>query len=201
MRLFHAPNAYIVTIHLSRNGNEDRDGRDSAHATAAAGILSYKDVCGHWGIPLLRHLQFLACVMCWLLRALDKSLLFTLNSIRSWLWLSCTFQSTQAAIMLEFMASLTNRFVHRWFCLVLGPKPLLHGQKDSVWANTKKQNAFLYPVHAMFHNECSLAAKPESMSWCLSFAFPSQLGEILYLLIWLFLLYLSWLLHFWVLNS
>ena len=31
---------------------------------------------------------------------------------------------------------------------------------DSVLANTKTQNAFLLPVHAMFHHGCPLAVKP-----------------------------------------
>jgi hypothetical protein len=34
---------------------------------------------------------------------------------------------------------------------------------DSVLANSKTQNAFLFPVHAMFHHDCSLAVKPASM--------------------------------------
>ena len=73
MRIFHAPNAYIVTVHLTthmqgrlvtenqllskahlplastgnprRSVNEDCDPGDSAPATAAAGILSREDIC------------------------------------------------------------------------------------------------------------------------------------------------------------
>jgi hypothetical protein len=38
---------------------------------------------------------------------------------------------------------------------------------DSVLANSKTQNAFLFPVHAMFHHNCPLAVKLASMPWCL----------------------------------
>jgi hypothetical protein len=31
---------------------------------------------------------------------------------------------------------------------------------DSVLANSKTQNAFLFPVHAMFRHDCPLAVKP-----------------------------------------
>jgi hypothetical protein len=33
---------------------------------------------------------------------------------------------------------------------------------DSVLTNSKTQNAFLFPVHAMFHHNCPLAVKPAS---------------------------------------
>jgi hypothetical protein len=33
---------------------------------------------------------------------------------------------------------------------------------DSVLANSKTQNAFLFPVHAMFRHDCLLAVKPAS---------------------------------------
>jgi hypothetical protein len=33
---------------------------------------------------------------------------------------------------------------------------------DSVLANSKTQNAFLFPVHAMFRHDCPLAVKPAS---------------------------------------
>jgi hypothetical protein len=39
---------------------------------------------------------------------------------------------------------------------------------DSVLANFKTQNTFLFPVHAMFHHDCLLAVKPTSMPWCLA---------------------------------
>jgi hypothetical protein len=34
---------------------------------------------------------------------------------------------------------------------------------DSVLANSKTQNAFLFNVHTMFHHDCPLAVKPASM--------------------------------------
>jgi hypothetical protein len=38
---------------------------------------------------------------------------------------------------------------------------------DSFMANSKTQNTFLFPVHAMFHHDCPLAVKPASTPWCL----------------------------------
>jgi hypothetical protein len=38
----------------------------------------------------------------------------------------CSFHSAQAATLLEFLVPLTNCFVRRWFCVILGPKTLLH---------------------------------------------------------------------------
>jgi hypothetical protein len=34
---------------------------------------------------------------------------------------------------------------------------------DSVLANSKTQNAFLFPVHAMFRHDCPVVVKPASM--------------------------------------
>jgi hypothetical protein len=36
---------------------------------------------------------------------------------------------------------------------------------DSILANSKTQNTFLFPAHAMFHHDCHLAVKPASMPW------------------------------------
>jgi len=36
---------------------------------------------------------------------------------------------------------------------------------DSVLANLKTQNAFLFPVHAMFRHDCPLAVNPASTPW------------------------------------
>jgi hypothetical protein len=38
---------------------------------------------------------------------------------------------------------------------------------DSVLANSKTQNTFLFPLHTMFHQKCPLAVKPASMPRCL----------------------------------
>jgi hypothetical protein len=54
-----------------------------------------------------------------------------------------------------------NCLVRRWFCVILGPKPLLHRH------NSKTQNAFLSPVLNMFHHDCPQVVKPASMPWCL----------------------------------
>jgi hypothetical protein len=36
---------------------------------------------------------------------------------------------------------------------------------DSVLANSETQNAFLFPVHTMFHHDCPLVVKNASMPW------------------------------------
>jgi hypothetical protein len=75
---------------------------------------------------------------------------------------------------------------------------------DSVLANSKRQNAFLFPVHAMFRHDCPLAVKPASTPRLLVHTHThthTQLGEILYLFICSFLLCLSWLLRSWVRKS
>jgi hypothetical protein len=36
---------------------------------------------------------------------------------------------------------------------------------DSVLANSKEKNAFLFPVHAMFRHDCPLAVKPATTPW------------------------------------
>jgi len=74
----------------------------------------------------LRHLQFPACAMCWLLRAPDKLFLHMLDSLGQWPLTACLFHSAQAATLLEFHVPLTNCFVCRWFCVVHGLKPPLY---------------------------------------------------------------------------
>jgi len=69
--------------------------------------------------------------------------------------------------------------------------PPLVTRQMSILANSNTQNAFLFPVNAMFRHDCPLAVKPASTPKCLA---HKKLGEILYLLICSFLLCLSWLL-------
>jgi hypothetical protein len=64
---------------------------------------------------------------------------------------------------------------------------------DPVLENSKTQNAFLFPVHAMFLHNCPLAVKPASTLRRLVHK-KKILWEILYLYICSFLLCLSWLL-------
>jgi hypothetical protein len=59
----------------------------------------------------------------------------------------------------------------------------------AILANSKAQNAFLFPVHAMFSHDCPLAVKLASTPRRL--VYQKKLGEILYLLICSFLLCLS----------
>ena len=63
---------------------------------------------------------------------------------------------------------------------------------DSVLANSKTQNAFLFTVNTIFRHNYPLAVEPGSTSRPLV---QKKLGEILYLLICSFLPCLSWLLR------
>jgi len=63
---------------------------------------------------------------------------------------------------------------------------------DSVLANSKTQNAFLFTVHAIFRHDYPLAVEPASTPRSLV---QKKLWEILYLLICSFLPCLSWLLR------
>jgi hypothetical protein len=90
--------------------------------------------------------------------------------------------STEGERHSKFLSYLTDvRYVHpRW-----------HG-KCQFLANSKTQNVFLFPVHAMVRHDCPLPVKPSSTPRRL--VHKKKLGEIPYLLICSFLLCLSWLL-------
>ena len=77
-------------------------------------------------------------------------------------------------------------------CLICPPLVTRQMSNLVILANSKTQNASLFPVHAMNRNDCSLAVKPASTPRCLV---HKNHGEILYLLICSFLLCLSWLLR------
>jgi hypothetical protein len=111
----------------------------------------------HWGIcnsRLERYVDF------W-------GLLTKVSSVGRWHRPVCSFRRTQAATLLEFLVPLTNCFVRRWFCVVLGPKLRCTLTIDSVLANCKTQNAFLSPAFAMFRHDCLLAVKRTPTSWLL----------------------------------
>ena len=69
---------------------------------------------------------------------------------------------------------------------------------NSVLANSKTQNAFLFTVNAIFRHVNPLAVEPGSTPRPLV---QKKLGEILYLLICSFLPCLAWLLRSWVRKS
>ena len=111
-----------------------------------------------------------------------------------WARMACSFRSAQAATLLEFHVPFTNCFVCRWFCVVHDPKPPLHSTIDSVLANSKTQNAFLFTVNAIFRHNYPIAVEPGSTPRPLVQK-KKKLGEILYLLTCSFVPCLSWLLR------
>ena len=88
----------------------------------------------------------------------------------------------------------TNCFVCRWFCVV---RYMIRNLRytvtiDSVLANSKTQNAFLFTVIAIFRHDYPLAVESGRTPRPLV---QNKLGEILDLLICFFLPCLSWLLR------
>ena len=109
-----------------------------------------------------------------------------------WARTACSFRSAQAATLLEFM-------YHSRIVLSVGGSVwyMIRNLRctvtiDSVLANSKTQNAFLFTVNAIFIHEYPLAVEPGSTPRPLV---QKELGEILYLLICSFLPCLSWLLR------
>ena len=107
---------------------------------------------------------------------------------------ACSFHSAQAATLLEFM-------YHSRIVLSVGGSVWYMIQNlhctviiDSVLANSKTQNAFLFTVNAIFRHNYPLAVEPGST---LRPLVQKKLGEILYLLICSFLPCLSSLLCSW----
>jgi hypothetical protein len=96
-------------------------------------------------------------------RAPDKRFSHILNSLGRWPRLVCSFHSAQAAPLLEFHVPHTNvlsigdsvwYMVRNLHCIITN---------DSVLANSKTHNTFLFPVHATFRHIWPLAVKPASM--------------------------------------
>ena len=106
-----------------------------------------------------------------------------------WARTACFFRSAQTATLLEFM-------YHSRIVLSVGGSVwyMLRNLRctvtiDSVLANSKTQNAFLFSVNAIFRHDYPLAVEPGSTPRPLV---QKKLGEILYLLICSFLPCLSW---------
>ena len=80
-----------------------------------------------------------------------------------WAQTACSFRSAQAATLLEFM-------YHSWIVLSVGGSVwyMIRNLRctvttDSVLANSKTQNTFLFAVNAIFRHDYPLAVEPGSM--------------------------------------
>ena len=109
-----------------------------------------------------------------------------------WARTACSFRSAQAATLLEFM-------YHSRIVLSVGGSVwyMIRNLRctvtnDSVLANSKTQNAFLFTVNAIFRHDYPLAVEPGNKPRPLV---QNKIGEILYLLICSFLPCLYWLLR------
>jgi hypothetical protein len=78
-------------------------------------------------------------------RAPDKRFSHMLDSLSRWPWPACSFHSAQAVTVLEFHVLPTNCFVHRWFCVLRGPKPLLHHHNWLGFGKFQDAERFLIP--------------------------------------------------------
>jgi hypothetical protein len=75
----------------------------------------------------------------------NKRFSHTLLSLGRWTRPACSLRSAQAATLLEFHVPLTNRFVHRWFCVVHGPKSPLQRHNWLSFGKFQDTERFLIP--------------------------------------------------------
>jgi hypothetical protein len=82
-------------------------------------------------------------------RAPDRWFSQMLDSLGQWPRLAYSFHSAQAATLLEFHVPFMNCFVHRWFCVLHGPKPLLHCHNWLSFGKFQDKECFLIscPCH------------------------------------------------------
>jgi hypothetical protein len=104
-------------------------------------------------------------ILCKCLRAKGYRL-HTLDNFDRWPRPACSFRSSQAATLLEFLVPLTNCLLpvggSVWY-LVRNLRGTVI--TDSVLPNSKTENVFLSLVPAMFRHYCSPAVKPSSTPW------------------------------------
>jgi hypothetical protein len=93
--------------------------------------------------------------------------LHKLDSLGWWSQPACSFRSAQAATLLEFLVPFMNCFVHRWFCVVLGPKPPLHHHNCLSFGKFQDMELFLTSCPRHVSSWLPPAVKPASMPWCL----------------------------------
>jgi hypothetical protein len=95
-------------------------------------------------------------------RAPDKRFSHTLDCLGRWPRPACSFRSSQAATLLELHVPLTIVFFfRRWFiCGIWFETSVAPSQLTRFLANSKTQNAYLFPVYAMFRHDCPLTVKP-----------------------------------------
>jgi hypothetical protein len=99
----------------------------------------------------------------------------------------------QVATLLEFHVALTNCFFRRWFCVVRGPKPPLHRHNWFSFSKFQDTERFLIPWPR--HVSSRLPPSGEIRKYATAPSTQNKIGEIPYLLICSFLLFLSWLLR------
>ena len=128
-----------------RSEKKDCNSGDSAPATPAAGIPSHEDISAEWTKYLTEVSEFPAHAMYSLLRAPHKRFSYTLDSLGRCPHPACSFCSVQAATQLEFHVPYMNCFVHRWLCVIQGPKPPLHCHNWISFGKSQDTECFLIP--------------------------------------------------------
>ena len=128
-----------------RSEKKDCNSGDSAPATPAARIPSHEDISAEWTKYLTEVSEFPAHAMYSLLRAPHKRFSYTLDSLGRCPHPACSFCSVQAATQLEFHVPYMNCFVHRWLCVIQGPKPPLHCHNWISFGKSQDTECFLIP--------------------------------------------------------
>jgi hypothetical protein len=100
---------------------------------------------------------------------------------KGWPLPACSFHSAQAATLLEFQVPLTNCFVRMRFCVVRGPKPLLHCHNWLSFGKFQDTERFLIPCPHPVSSR--LPPSGETCKYATAPSTQKNLGEILYLLI------------------
>ena len=130
-----------------RHGRKEHINRERERETLQVSVLPYRcSICA----PLVTR------------QAPDKRFSHTLDSLSRWARTACSFRSAQAATLLEFHVPFTNCFVCSgsvWYMI-----RNLHCTVtiDSVLANSKTQNAFLFTMNVIFRHDYPLAVEPAS---------------------------------------
>jgi hypothetical protein len=85
-----------------------------------------------------------------------------------------SFRGAQAATLPEFLTPLTNCFVRRWFCVVLGPKSPLHHHNWLSSGKFQDKERFLIPCPSHVSSRLPPVVNSASTPWRL---LPKKLGR------------------------
>jgi hypothetical protein len=190
MRIFHAPDAYVVMIHLTNTWNVGSSLKTSFSANPSPSIRCWKSTqkCKRrlwsWGFNACnscsRYLSWEdVCAEC-AKHLTEASAIPSSHDVLTSEGSRQIFSHTRSTVSADgprrpvrFAAHrqpLCWNFMYRsWIVLSVGGSVwyMVWNLRctvtiDSVLTNSKTPHTFLFPVHAMFHHDCPLAVKPAS---------------------------------------